>query len=359
MDARLIEALRQSGLLVGVLDPESLYLRVAKLSHGEHLCRRGDPADRLWVIVEGRVVAVSPDRVGPRRAYVPHQVVGERGVLRRMIERVNDLVADDEHTEIIEILARDIESHRDRDVIYRNLAGINSDRVLEAYRDFDRMRDHRDDLLSLLRRYVGEDVLSRRAMIPETFTDCDQQDVVVWFSDLEGFSGLSTRAEPASVAGFVRDALGRQMREIKSRNGFVDKLMGDGIMAYWPIVNNERAVCTQAVEAALAAEEAISAATFLGEPVRFRVGLNRGLVFAGEFGTLERAQYTLIGNVVNKAARLEQVRTEMDASPPRILGSVRLSSEVFGLLPASLQEKFGRAYDCDLKGIGSTRVYSN
>lgn len=71
-----IDALVKSGLAVGIVEPDRIFMSIRQVPYGAALCLRGDTADRLWVVVRGRLVARSPEitRKGP--VYEPYLLVG-------------------------------------------------------------------------------------------------------------------------------------------------------------------------------------------------------------------------------------------------------------------------------------------
>lgn len=357
----IVEALTKSGLTAGLSDPEGLFLQVRQFTFGETVCRRAELADKLWIVMRGRLVAQVPNILRQRPAYVPYEIVGDRGVLVSGMERSADLISDDENTLLLEIHSSDIEKHPQSSLLYRNLAAINSDRLLSSYKDYDHIAAERAELLETLKRFVGTDFINRKALIPESYRDCTSEQVVIWFSDIVGFSSRSAGIEPARVAAFIREAMSRQIRLIQAESGYVDKLIGDGLMAYWPARFHDDGcnACQKAVSAALATVQSLSEMSFNGSPISVRVGLNYGTVFAGEFGTLERAQYTLIGEEVNKAARLESARDENAVSPSGYkLGMIRISKDVYLRLSPSLQKSFPAPVILNLKGISNILAYT-
>jgi class 3 adenylate cyclase len=116
--------------------------------------------------------------------------------------------------------------------------------------------------------------------------------------------------------------------------------MGDGVMAFWPVDGDPGGVCAAALAAAEAAADGVGTVPVGNERLRVRVGLHLGEVCAGNFGTVTRRQYTLIGSDVNKAARIEQHKPNSDDRGDA-LGLIRVSAEFFAALPP---------------GIGSSRL---
>lgn len=137
--------------------------------------------------------------------------------------------------------------------------------------------------------------------------------VTVLFADVKGFSSLSERLSPRDVQDLLNEYLHEMTEAIFRHNGTLDKYIGDGIMAVFgaPQVNEHQDYRTIAIEAVDAALDMIAAHRRLIEKLDpskafdFRIGINTGPVYAGFFGTRQRLEYTVIGDTVNTAARLE------------------------------------------------------
>lgn len=137
--------------------------------------------------------------------------------------------------------------------------------------------------------------------------------VTVLFADVKGFSSLSERLSPRDVQDLLNEYLHEMTEAIFRHNGTLDKYIGDGIMAVFgaPQVNEHQDYRTTAIEAVDAALDMIAAHRRLIEKLDpskafdFRIGINTGPVYAGFFGTRQRLEYTVIGDTVNTAARLE------------------------------------------------------
>jgi adenylate cyclase len=129
----------------------------------------------------------------------------------------------------------------------------------------------------------------------------------VMFIDLAGFTGLSERLGDRIIPLLSRyfDSVSAQ---IQNHNGTIDKFIGDAVMAFWgaPSSNPDHAV--DCCRAALACRRAMEEATLVddrGEPVRIRIGINSGDMLVGNIGSEVRLNYTVIGDAVNIASRLE------------------------------------------------------
>ncbi|MFB9269129.1 adenylate/guanylate cyclase domain-containing protein [Bradyrhizobium erythrophlei] len=129
----------------------------------------------------------------------------------------------------------------------------------------------------------------------------------VMFIDLAGFTGMSERLGDRIIPLLSRyfDAVSG---EIQKEGGTIDKFIGDAVMAFWgaPSANPEHA--TDCCRAALACQRAVAEAHLIddkGEAVRIRIGINSGDMLVGNIGSEVRLNYTVIGDAVNIASRLE------------------------------------------------------
>ncbi|PWH16636.1 MAG: hypothetical protein DDG60_03910 [Anaerolineae bacterium] len=132
----------------------------------------------------------------------------------------------------------------------------------------------------------------------------------VLFADVHGFTPLAEQLDYETVSDLVKGIWLSLDKIIEQHNGYIDKHLGDGIMAIWgaPFAGDNDAV--EAVSAGLELVKALDewcATTRIpgAERLKLRVGINSGPVFAAYIGT--RNEYTVIGDTVNVAARLEQI----------------------------------------------------
>jgi adenylate cyclase len=144
----------------------------------------------------------------------------------------------------------------------------------------------------------------------------DTRDMTILFSDIRGFTSRSEKLSAAELARFINGFLTPMTALILERRGYIDKYMGDAIMAFWgaPLANDrhhlDAARSALAMVAELerlnerwAAEAAAQGTDF--EPVAIGIGLNAGEVSVGNFGADQHFSYSVIGDEVNLASRLE------------------------------------------------------
>jgi adenylate cyclase len=136
-----------------------------------------------------------------------------------------------------------------------------------------------------------------------------QQTLTVMFTDVAGFTGISEELGDR-VVPVLAQYLEAVSAAVLNHCGTIDKFIGDGVMAFWgaPVPNERHAIdaCAAALECQrLLAVQRSGAERCGGTPLRMRVGINTGRMLVGNIGSSERLSYTVIGDPVNVASRLE------------------------------------------------------
>lgn len=143
----------------------------------------------------------------------------------------------------------------------------------------------------------------------------EARDVCVLFWDIRGFSTFSDGKSPQYIMDYLNAVFGMMDNIIPGRAGFINKYLGDGFMAVFgaPLENPEAR--HRAVEAGYELLRAVERVNETGEypPTRIGIGLHAGEVVTGNIGTPQRREYTVIGEVVNIAARVEALNKEFDS----------------------------------------------
>src|SRR5260370_15458110 len=136
--------------------------------------------------------------------------------------------------------------------------------------------------------------------------------LTVLFADIAGFTGLSERLGDRIIP-LLSSYLDTMSREVSTHGGTIDKFIGDAVMAFWgaPATNADHAV--DACRAALACQRALRTSGLTddgGRPLKVRIGGNSGRMLVGNIGSEFRLNYTVIGDAVNVASRLEGANKE-------------------------------------------------
>jgi len=145
---------------------------------------------------------------------------------------------------------------------------------------------------------------------PRGAEEADRRLVTVLFADLAGFTALSERLDPEEIRGFQNDLFEELSSAIQHYEGFVEKFVGDAVMAVFgaPVAHEDDP--QRALRAALEMHQRITAlderwARRLGRSLALHIGVNTGPVVAGTLGSLSGGAYAVTGDTVNTAARLQ------------------------------------------------------
>ncbi|MDQ2726458.1 MAG: HAMP domain-containing protein [Actinomycetota bacterium] len=175
----------------------------------------------------------------------------------------------------------------------------------------------RRDLEDLFGRYVGHQVASG-AIERGLDLSGEKVDATALFVDLIGSTALAEALPPEQVVRALNVYFGAVIAAVSSEDGWVNKFEGDGALCIFgpPAGTNDHA--SRALRAAVAIRRAVDAATTEEVDLAAAVGVSSGPVVAGNIGSRQRFEYTVIGDPVNEASRL----TEMAKThPSRVLAS--------------------------------------
>lgn len=163
-----------------------------------------------------------------------------------------------------------------------------------------------------LSRYFSPQVAKHLEQQPESFGAGEIREVTVLFADIRDFTALAERLESKAVVATLNEFLAEMVDVLFAFGGTLDKYMGDGIMAYFgaPVSHPDHA--GQAVRCALAMQRRLGQLNRTraqrGEPgLRMGIGVHTGEAVLGDIGAPRRREYTIIGDTVNVAARIEQL----------------------------------------------------
>ncbi len=140
---------------------------------------------------------------------------------------------------------------------------------------------------------------------------CAVHEATILFTDIEGFTAIGETLSPEQLIATLNEYFSVVAVPIKDHGGVINQFQGDAILATYNVSVENPDHATNAVRSALAIQELLKARTF-GDGVTLgtRIGINSGVVVGGVVGAADRLSYTVHGDVVNLAARLEQLNKE-------------------------------------------------
>lgn len=183
----------------------------------------------------------------------------------------------------------------------------------------------RSTLLGIFGQYVPRELVAEMARRQENFGwEGDNREMTVLFSDIREFTALSENLSPAEMKALLNRFFTHMTRIIQSHRGTIDKYVGDMIMAFWGAPLRDEQHARHALDTAMAMLQAEADLTRefegLGLPrTTMGIGLNTGNMNVGNMGSEFRMAYTVIGDAVNLASRLERLT--------RVYGSRLIVSE--------------------------------
>ncbi|MDR3325218.1 MAG: HAMP domain-containing protein [Spirochaetaceae bacterium] len=190
----------------------------------------------------------------------------------------------------------------------------------------------------IFQKYVPKDLIDKFFASPESMLVGENRELAVLFSDIRSFTTISESLAPDDLVNSLNRYFSTQVDIIMGHNGMVDKYIGDAIMAIWgaPVKHEDDAL--QSVLSGLDMIDALGDFNEnqrkLGKPeFHIGVGINLGLVTVGNIGSEKKMDYTVIGDSVNLASRLEGLTKTYRES---LLISESLYMAVKGKVPARL-----------------------
>ena len=221
----------------------------------------------------------------------------------------------------------------------------------DANRSFNRMVEglrERQLIRRTLGRYVPEEV-ARALLRAGGRIEPVQVRATVLFCDVAGFTALTETLGPAGVVDVLNDWFSRMVEAIERRHGTAVQFQGDAILAAFnvPIANPDHA--RNAVLAALEMQGATRAVKVEGRSLECRIGIGTGPVVAGAVGASGRLSYTVYGNAVNLAARLEAMNRE-HATAVLVCGETAAGAGDLSLVPVGTTTVRGQSIP--------TRIYT-
>ena len=179
-----------------------------------------------------------------------------------------------------------------------------------------RLYEQRILLRDTLSRYVSPEMTEEILKNPEILQLGGQRrHLTVLFADIMAFTTISEHKDPAEVVEMLNHFFTQMVDLVFDHQGTLDKFLGDGLMAFFGAPLKVPRAASQAVSCAIAMQQRLHALKQEGvTPIKgLRVGVNTGEAIVGNIGSAKRMDFTIVGDVVNVAARLLEVARQEEA----------------------------------------------
>ena len=177
-----------------------------------------------------------------------------------------------------------------------------------------RLRDEVIEQLKFIReifgKYVPESV-AKQIVASKGMLEPKQLKATILFTDIENFTTTAESIPPKQVVQMLSEYFPAVIEPITRHGGVVNQFQGDAMLVTFNVPIEDPQHAEKAVKAALEIQEVLKGQTFAGVELRTRIGINTGDVIAGNVGAGDRINYTVYGDAVNVAARIEQLNKEL------------------------------------------------
>jgi adenylate cyclase len=194
------------------------------------------------------------------------------------------------------------------------VAGLVALRLRAKFRYAVEQAAARDRVTNLFGQHVSPTVVDRLLASPADFAG-ETREVCVMFLDIRNFTANARDRRPEEVVEFLNAAFAFMIEAVDRHSGFINKFLGDGFMAIFGAPLDDPAAARHAVAAAHDILAEIDRRDLASGPwpLRVGIGLHIGRAVTGNVGSPRRKEFTAIGDIVNLAARLEQLTKDHDA----------------------------------------------
>lgn len=143
----------------------------------------------------------------------------------------------------------------------------------------------------------------------------EDREITAFFSDVQGFTSISEKLTPEELTNLLNTYLSAMSDIILAHGGTIDKYEGDAIIAFWGAPSVQKDHAKRALEAAMECQKKLeemrpALLKQSGRPMYHRIGLNTGHAVVGNMGSNKRFDYTMLGDTVNLASRLEGINKQ-------------------------------------------------
>ncbi|WCL50043.1 adenylate/guanylate cyclase domain-containing protein [Leptospira sp. GIMC2001] len=187
--------------------------------------------------------------------------------------------------------------------------------LTNSFQSMSQGLEEREKLKVSFGRFVNDEI-AELSMKGQLKVGGEKKECAILFSDIRSFTSISEKLRPEEVVEFLNQYMSAMVSCVKNNRGYVDKFIGDAIMATWGALKSSGNISQDSVKAALDMRFALlkfnqGRGTAKKPSLRIGIGLNYGPVISGQIGSDEKMEYTVIGDAVNLASRVEGLTKDL------------------------------------------------
>jgi adenylate cyclase len=222
-------------------------------------------------------------------------------------------------------------------------AGLITNHIKKGLLKYYKAQSERNEIQKLFGQQISKEIVDE--LVDNRYeVQSRTRYTAIMFLDIRNFSIFAQDKSPEEIIAYQNNVFSFIIEIINEHKGIVNQIMGDGLMAIFGAPIEHENDCQLAVNAALQINKELERRNNAGliPKTIIRIGINAGEVVTGNVGTSERKQYSITGQPVIIAARLEQINKELDSA-------ILISDEVYKNIELNQQPKYHK--DVSIKGI--------
>ena len=196
------------------------------------------------------------------------------------------------------------------------IAAINLSHILTFFVSYYTEGKQKRYIKNAFKQYLSPLVIEQLISNPNKLKlGGERREISIFFSDIEGFTSISENLSPEKLTEFLNIYLSKMTDIILNSGGTIDKYEGDAIIAFWNAPAEQSNHAQKAIEAAIECQIELEKiqdelTKISGAKIKNRIGINTGFAVVGNMGSSKRFDYTMLGDSVNLASRLEGINKQ-------------------------------------------------
>lgn len=195
------------------------------------------------------------------------------------------------------------------------IAGFISNSLQSGFAKSLRAMEEQQKVIDVFGQHVSPSVVNKLLSQSDSLEQTEIRFVCVMFLDIRNFTTLSEKHTPLEVVNYLNQLFEFMIESVNRYNGIINKFLGDGFLAVFGAPLDDATCCDNGIRASFEILSELDRQCADGKiyPTKIGIGLHAGEVVTGNVGSSQRKEYTLIGDTVNVASRIEQLNKQFES----------------------------------------------